>query len=311
MRNEIKFNVAADIEKHINSWLSWLKLIKCFSPHTCDAYARDLAIFFAFFEDYLGHLPQLTDLQAIDATTFRAFLSRRSANHITKSSTAREMSALRSFFHYLNHNHIIENTSLSIISSPRQEKLLPKSLNTDEAFDVIKAASDNKVDWIGARDMAVITLLYGSGMRISEALSLNVGDIDHNDFVIIKGKGNKERVVPILPIIKQRIEEYLNLCPFRLKDGEPLFVGARGERLLARIIQRKLANLREKLNLPDSLTPHALRHTFATQLLSEGVNLRAIQELLGHASLATTQRYTEVAIEHLKKEYDKAELLKK
>lgn len=311
MKHKIKFEATHEITSHINSWLNWLKLVKCFSFHTYDAYARDLSIFFSFFTDYLGHTPAMSDLQAIDVSVFRAFLSRRNAHHITKSSTAREMSALRSFFNYLNRNKIIENTSISIISSPRKEKLLPKSLNSDEALDVIKAVGENKVDWIGARDVAVITLLYGSGMRISEALSLNIGDINHNDFIIIKGKGNKERVVPILPIIKQRVEEYLDLCPFRLKDGEPLFVGARGERLLARIIQRKLAKLRETLNLPDSLTPHALRHTFATQLLAEGVNLRAIQELLGHSSLSTTQRYTEVEIEHLKKEYAKADLLKK
>lgn len=311
MKQDITFNTHPEITPHINSWLNWLKLVKCFSIHTYDAYARDVSIFFSFLADYLGHTPAISDLQAVDAAAFRAFLSRRSAHHITKSSTAREMSALRNFFHYLNRNKIIENTSISIISSPRQEKLLPKSLNTDEAFDVINAAGDNKIDWIGARDVAVITLLYGSGMRISEALSLNIGDINCNDFIIIKGKGNKERVVPILPVVKKRVEEYLNLCPFRLKDGEPLFVGARGERLLARIVQRKLAKLREKLNLPDSLTPHALRHTFATQLLSDGVNLRAIQELLGHSSLSTTQRYTEVEIDHLKKEYAKADLLKK
>lgn len=311
MKHEIVFNASPEVSQHIKEWLNWLKLVKGFSVHTYDAYARDISIFFDFLNDYLGQNPQINDLKDIDATAFRAFLSRRSASHITKSSTAREMSALRSFFQYLNRHKIIDNTSFSMISSPRQEKLLPKSLNTDEALDVITASSDNKIDWIGARDTAVITLLYGSGMRISEALSLNIGDINHNDFVIIKGKGNKERVVPILPIIKQRIEEYLNLCPFRLKEGEPLFVGARGERLLARIVQRRLAKLREELNLPDSLTPHALRHTFATQLLAQGVNLRAIQELLGHSSLSTTQRYTEVEIEHLKKEYAKAELLKK
>lgn len=309
MKHEIIFKTSPEVSQHIKEWLNWLKLVKGFSVHTYDAYARDISIFFDFLNDYLGQNPQINDLKDIDATAFRAFLSRRSASHITKSSTAREMSALRSFFHYLNRHKIIDNTSLSIVSSPRKEKILPKSLNTEEAFDVIKAAADNKIDWIGARDSAIITLLYGSGMRISEALSLNIGDINHNDFIIIKGKGNKERVIPILPSVKENIQKYLDLCPFNLHEGEPLFVGARGERLLARIVQRRLAKLREELNLPDSLTPHALRHTFATQLLAQGMNLRAIQELLGHSSLSTTQRYTEVEIEHLKKEYAKAELL--
>lgn len=311
MNNQITFSTSPEVNDKISQWLNWLQSVKGYSIHTYDAYARDLAIFFNFFYDYLGNLPELSDLQNIDAATFRAFLSRRSAEHITKSSTSRELSALRSFFHYLNHRKIITNTALSVISSPRKEKLLPKALNTDEADDIISAAADNKIDWIGARDSAIITLLYGSGLRISEALSLNIGNIGDNNFIIIKGKGNKERIVPVLPIVKQRINDYLTLCPFNLKTGEPLFVGARGDRLLPRIVQRRLAQLREELNLPDTLTPHALRHTFATQLLAQGVNLRAIQELLGHSSLSTTQRYTEVEIAHLKEEYAKAQLLKK
>ena len=309
MKNKITFSASNEVNKYISSWFDWLASIKGYSVHTCDAYIRDLSIFFNFYTDYLGTLPELSDLENIEVSAFRAFLSRRSANHITKSSTAREMSALRRFFHCLNRQKIITNTVLSIISSPRQEKIIPKALNDDDAQDVIQTAAENKVDWIGARDSAIITLLYGSGLRISEALSLNIGDISSNDFIVIKGKGNKERIVPLLPISRQKIEDYLSLCPYRQHNGDPIFVGARGERLLPRIVQRRLAQLREKLNLPDSLTPHALRHTFATQLLAEGVNLRAIQELLGHSSLSTTQRYTEVAIEHLKKEYAKANLL--
>ena len=146
-------------------------------------------------------------------------------------------------------------------------------------------------------------------MRISEALALNVGDINHNDFLKIHGKGNKERIVPILPIVKDKIDAYTNACPYNFKHGEALFLGARGERLSPRIVQRTLEKIRRSLGLPDNLTPHALRHSFATHLLAEGINLRSIQELLGHASLSTTQRYTNVEIEHLKKEYQKAELL--
>ncbi len=310
MKNKIAFPASNEVNEYISSWLDWLTSIKDYSLHTCDAYTRDLAIFFTFFQDYLGNPAELSDLQNIDAAAFRAFLSHRSANRITKSSIAREMSALRSFFHYLNRKKIITNTVLSIISSPRQEKILPKALNADDAQDIIRTVAENKVDWIGARDSAIITLLYGSGLRISEAISLNIGDITANDFIVIKGKGNKERIVPLLPISRRQIKEYLSLCPYNQTTGAPLFVGARGERLLPRIVQRRLAKLREELNLPDSLTPHALRHTFATQLLSAGVNLRAIQELLGHSSLSTTQRYTEVEIEHLKKEYAKANLLK-
>ena len=159
------------------------------------------------------------------------------------------------------------------------------------------------------RDAAILTILYGCGLRISEALSLNVDDINHNDFLKIKGKGNKERFVPLLPIVKEKINAYLSACPWNPKQGDALFLGARGERLSPRIIQRTLEKVRLSLSLPDTLTPHALRHSFATHLLAEGTNLRSIQELLGHASLSTTQRYTHVEIEHLKHEYQKAHLL--
>ena len=163
---------------------------------------------------------------------------------------------------------------------------------------------------MGERDGAIMTLLYGCGLRISEALNLNIGDItEHSTYLKIKGKGNKERIVPLLPIIWTKIKTYLEQCPYKLTTGEPLFIGARGERLSPRIIQRQLEKIRHYLGLPDTLTPHALRHSFATHLLAQGTDLRSIQELLGHSSLSTTQRYTDVEIETLHREYDKSGLL--
>ncbi len=311
MTNEIKYNVDAEVKKIIADWLFLLQKVKGYSQHTISSYSLDLKIFFDFLAKTLRHPPHLNDLQEIDAYIFRSFLSQRRLKHITKSSTAREMSALRSFFKYLVKKKIITNTAIAVISSPKKDKVLPKALNATDAFDVLDKAVSDENNWQQLRDVAIFTLLYGSGLRISEALNLNDGDIGENNFLVIKGKGNKERVVPLLDISKNKIADYKKACPYNIKKGEALFLGARGERLLARIVQRNLAKLRYILQLPDTLTPHALRHSFATQLLQKGVDLRAIQELLGHESLSTTQRYTEVEISHLTNEYQKAKLLKK
>lgn len=311
MTNEIIFEADEQVTKLINDWIFHLKNIKSFSEHSCAAYGRDLKIFFAFWADLLKRKPQLSDLQEVDAYTFRTFLSKRRIKHISKSSAAREMSALRSFFKFLLKKKIIDNTAIAIISSPKRDKVLPKALNEASTMELLDAAVTDEDDWQQLRDLAIFTLLYGSGLRISEALGLNDGDIGDNNFIIIRGKGNKERMVPLLELSKARIDDYKTACPYNIKKGEALFLGARGERLLARAVQRRLVKLREDLHLPDTLTPHALRHSFATQLLAKGVNLRAIQELLGHESLSTTQRYTDVEISHLQHEYQKAELLKK
>ena len=274
---------------------------------TLDAYSRDLSLFFEFMQEYLKHQPQAADLQKADIRLFRAYLSARAARRVERSSIARELSTLKNFYRWLARNDIFENTALSIISSPRRPKILPRALDVSETFEVLDIAGDfAKKEWQGLRDIAIFTTLYGCGLRISEALSLNLGDIGNNDFLKIRGKGNKERLVPLLPVVKEKINAYLKACPYDIKNGEALFLGARGERISPRIVQRTLEKIRAYLGLPDNLTPHALRHSFATHLLANGTDLRSIQELLGHASLATTQRYTEVQIETLQKEYRKA-----
>ena len=308
MKKEITYQVSTEVKELLHRWLLWLQDERRYSAHTLDAYARDVAIFFDFLYNYHEKkLCSLTDLEKLEVHDFRAFLSHRNTQYIAKSSTARELSSLKSFFHWLSQNEILENSALSVIISPRRPKSLPKAIKAQEAFKVIAKAGDfNKKEWIGLRDIAVLTLLYGCGLRISEALSLNVEDINHNNFLRIKGKGQKERIVPLLPIVVENIKTYTKACPYRLQSGDPLFLGARGERLSPRIIQRNLEKIRRYLDLPETLTPHALRHSFATHLLAAGTDLRSIQELLGHASLTTTQRYTDVQIETLKKEYHKA-----
>lgn len=310
MKSEIKYNASREIKQLIAQWQSWLLNERRYSPHTLDAYSRDLSGFFDFAAEHLGKVPETADLAKLEVRDFRAYLSQRAARHIDKSSLARELSTLKNFFKWLARYDILRNPALSVIRTPRRAKVLPKALEVNDTFNVIDEAQNLASNsWQGLRDMAIFTLLYGCGLRISEALSLNVGDIGNNDFLRIKGKGNKERIVPLLPVVVENINKYLAECSYQPKQGEPLFLGARGDRLVPRIIQRQMQKIRAYLGLPDNLTPHALRHSFATHLLAEGTDLRSIQELLGHASLTTTQRYTDVQIETLKKEYDKAGLL--
>ena len=311
MKEEIKFNADEELHAVIGRWQSWLLKERLFSEHTLDAYSRDLAIFLDKISP--DKALSLSDLAALDVRDFRRFLSARAAQYIDKSSLGRELSAIKNFYKWLNVNEIVENPAISVISTPRKSKILPKAVDVDDAFNILDEAGGMAANaWQGLRDKAIFTLLYGCGLRISEALSLNVGDISaQSEFLRIKGKGNKERIVPLLPIIWQNIEAYLAKSPYSVTKGEPLFLGARGERLSPRIIQRQMQKLRARLGLADTVTPHALRHSFATQLLQQGVDLRSIQELLGHSSLITTQRYTDVQTETLKREYHKAHPLEK
>lgn len=310
MKEAIKFNADETLLKLIKNWQDFLLKERRFSSHTLDAYSRDLA---TFLHEVQEPKLKLKDLETLDIRDFRRFLSNRAAKNINPSSISRELSAVKNFFRWLDINNIIKNAAISIISSPRKAKILPKALDIKDSYTVLDEIKDIAADaWQGLRDRAIFTLLYGCGLRISEALSLNVGDItEKSEFLRIRGKGNKDRIVPLLPIIWQSIEAYLNKCPYSPLQGEPLFLGARGDRLSPRIVQRQMQKLRLRLGLPDTLTPHALRHSFATQLLGEGVDLRSIQQLLGHSSLMTTQRYTDVQTEMLQHEYHIAHPLEK
>ncbi|MBE6448544.1 MAG: tyrosine recombinase XerC [Alphaproteobacteria bacterium] len=312
MKQEIKYMASDEIKKLISRWQTWLRDERRYSLHTIDGYARDMAIFCHFLNEHLHHPANLEDIKNANIRLFRSFLSHRAEKHIEKTTLSREISTIKSFYRWLANNQYAENTAIQIISTPKKAKSLPKAFDVAETLNVLDIAKDfSKKEWQGLRDVAILTILYGCGLRISEALSLNKGDINHNNFLKIKGKGNKERLVPLLPIIKEKIKAYLKACPFDIKQGEPLFLGARGERISPRIIQRTLEKIRGHLGLSDNLTPHALRHSYATHLLANGTDLRSIQELLGHASLSTTQRYTDVQIEMLQKEYNQAHPLEK
>jgi len=308
MKQAIKYNADEELIAIIARWKQYLAAEKMYSAHTLDAYSRDLALFINFF----GKKQNLAEIENKSVRDFRSFLSFRNQKNINKSSISREMSAVKNFYNWLDRNELAKNSAISIISSPKKDKSIPKALDVEETFQVLDfACKEASSPWQGLRDKAIFTILYGCGLRISEALSLNIGDIGSSDIIKIKGKGNKERIVPILPIVIDAIEEYLGACPYNLKQGEPIFVGARGERLSPRIVQRQMQKIRRDLGLSDNLTPHALRHSFATHLLAEGTDLRAIQELLGHSSLSTTERYTDVEISTLKTEYEKSHIMEK
>ena len=265
--------------------------------------------FCEFLTVHLGLPPGLKDLEGLSAADFRSFLAHRRAGGVESRTLARQLSAIRSFFRFLDRNDILRNAALGALKGPKVPHGVPRPLSVDAARLLCEdgGASETATPWVVARDQAVLVLLYACGLRISEALNLNRRDapLEH-DVLSISGKGNKTRLVPVLPIASAAVRRYLDLCPKTLGANDPLFIGVKGKRLNARNVQLLIEQLRGALGLPETATPHALRHSFATHLLGAGVDLRSIQELLGHATLSTTQVYTEVDQRHLARQYLKA-----
>lgn len=290
------------------AWLDHLASERAASEHTIAAYERDLRQFLGFLSRSLGRQPQLADLASIDVRTFRAFLAARRRSGSQSRTVSRGLSSLRSFFKWLENQDIVKNRAVLQVAMPKLAHGVPRPLTVDKAAEVVRPTHAAALDWIVARDSAVMLLLYGSGLRISEALSLRLRDapLPGRDVIRITGKGGKERIVPVLPVTQEAVGNYLSMCPYPLDGDDQLFVGAKGGPLSPRIIQLAMQRLRHSLGLPDTATPHALRHSFATHLLSAGADLRQIQELLGHASLTTTQIYTEVDRDRLLAVYDAA-----
>ncbi len=302
---------APDLKRAVEAWLTYLEVERQLSANTSEAYARDISQFLSFLAGHLNRLPTHRHLNALAARDVRAFLASRRAQGVGSRSLSRTLSALRMFFRFLERRGSARTTRCapwrcrSCRIRCRSLSPRPKARALVESADI---ATPDAAEWITARDTAVLALLYGSGLRISEALSLARKDAptEGRDMLRVTGKGDKTRVVPVLPIVREAVERYLALCPIELGSDDPLFVGVRGGPLTPRIIQLVIARARGALGLPDTATPHALRHSFATHLLGAGADLRAIQELLGHASLSTTQGYTEVDREHLLKTYARA-----
>lgn len=291
-----------------NAWLENLTRERRLSEHTLDAYERDTRQFLTFLTGHLGGPTTLRDIETLRPADFRAFLAARRRDGTGARSLGRNLAGLRSLLRYLERKGLVNAAGAGAVRSPKQPKSLPKPLSDRQAITVVSNdAQLHDEPWIAARDAAVMTLLYGCGLRISEALDVKPSEISAGTTTLrITGKGNKTRLVPLLPIVLEAVEKYRQLCPFHLDEGQPLFRGARGGRLQPAIIQRAMQKLRSAFGLPDSATPHALRHSFATHLLAGGGDLRTIQELLGHASLSTTQVYTGVDASRLLEVYDKA-----
>jgi integrase/recombinase XerC len=307
----IIFRVGEDVQDAIAEWGRWLENERRASANTTDAYRRDLATFFAFLSDHLGGEPTLEELQSLAPADFRSYLARRNTKGLARTSIARGLSTVRNFFRFLDRNGLVHNPAIDTLRTPKTPSSIPKALTPDDALAAVKMAGELQDEpWLAKRDMAIMLLLYGCGLRIGEALDLNVSDVgpdlSKDGTLRVIGKGNKQRVVPVLPIVAEAISAYRAACPHGLSDDDPLFVGSRGGRLNPGVVQRQVRKIRAMLGLGDTATPHALRHSFATHLLANGGDLRTIQELLGHASLSTTQRYTAVDEAKLRAVYDDA-----
>jgi integrase/recombinase XerC len=301
-----------DVMLEMTRWLSHLRAERRLSPKTSEAYARDLRQFLQFLCEHWGRRVTLAGFAALQASDIRAFMAMRRASDIGGRSLMRALAGLRSFGRFLEREGKGKVGALSAIRAPKVGKSLPKPIQMAAAkrfADADERAGETRDPWIWARDAAVMALLYGSGLRISEALGLKRREVPRpgeGDVLVVTGKGNKTRMVPVLQNVLALIQDYVAMCPHPLPPEGPIFVGARGGPLSPRIIQLTMERLRGSLGLPDSATPHALRHSFATHLLSRGGDLRAIQELLGHASLSTTQIYTGIDSERLLEVYKSA-----
>ena len=301
-----RFLLAEDAATVAQAWVKALTHERRMARKTVEAYVRDLTQFSNFLAGHLGAAATIADLESLPLADFRSFLARRRSEGIEPRSLARQVSAIKSFFAYAERCGLFHNKSYGAMRAPKLPHAIPRPLNEEKAKNLLTGdPPEQQEPWIAARDRAVLWLLYAAGLRISEALSLTPA-LTHDSPMTITGKGDKKRLVPLLPEAKSAIDTYMNLCPFPLNRGEPLFRGAKGGPLSPRIVQLLMEKMRGAMNLPDTATPHALRHSFASHLLGNGADLRIIQDLLGHASLSSTQIYTEVNRTHLLEQYRKA-----
>lgn len=295
----------------VQEWSEYLTSERRYSKHTLDAYLRDLRQFLFFISQHTGHEASLADIIGIELPAFRAWLVYRKKNDYHFRATARAISSIKNFYRYLARFHSLINPHIQKLKTPSIPEPLPKALTIQESnIAIAEISKHNDSPWINSRNNALALLLYGCGLRISEALSITKQNLTNKQSLHIRGKGNKERVIPLLPIVLRAVEEYLSLCPFAIGTQDPIFKGAKGKPLRPEIFQKILRDIRRLYNLPETFTPHALRHSFATHLLinhPQGMDpLRFIQQLLGHESLSTTQRYTKIDSEYLLSAYQKS-----
>lgn len=281
----------------LSQWIAHIRDERRFAANSVDAYERDVAVFLGFLANHMGEAPSLHILANLEPRDLRAYLAfrRQGPDSLSDRSISRALAAIRSFYRYLERRHGATNARLSLVRGPKLKRALPRPVSEESALRLIAATEDSATqEWCGARDAALVTLLYAAGLRISEALALTGADRPLPEALRVTGKGGKQRIVPLLAAARDAVERYASLCPYALTQDAPLFRAVRGGAYTPRMAQALMANLRAQLGLPASATPHALRHAFATHLLANGGDLRAIQDLLGHESLSTTQTYASV-----------------
>ncbi len=302
--NEFLERCAPDLAEQLLQWHRWLTTEKNYSRHTVRAYTHDVNEFISFLAHHNSDAVSINHISAAAISDFRAWMSKQAVQGKGNASRARSLSGIKNFLTWMDKQGIAHNAALQAVRSPKIPRKLPRPLEEVQAFRLLEQLPTD--DWVGQRDKALFTLLYGCGLRIDEALSLNIADLPRDGFLRVRGKGNKERQVPVLKQVTQTVEDYIAARPFAATPDSPVFIGERGKRLNQGIAQKSMRDLRLLLNLPETATPHALRHSFATHLLQNGANLREIQDLLGHASLSTTQRYTDINADELLKVYKAA-----
>jgi len=296
--------LADDVTDAVVRWHAWLQGERRVAANTVASYSFDLHNLFRFLTQHRTGQINLAMLATLSLTDFRAWLAHNAAQDVGAASRARAVAGVRNFFRWLDRSGQLHNAAIDLLKLPKTPRRLPRPVTENQARDIVALASDSVTDhWCGLRDEALFTLLYGAGLRIGEALSLTRRDLTQGDRVTVTGKGNKQRNVPLLPVVRNAVEKYVAACPYALKADMSVFIGQRGEKLNPAVAQRNLRLLRRQLGLPETVTPHALRHSFATHLLASGADLRSLQELLGHSSLSTTQLYTQVDAQQLSNTY--------
>jgi len=307
IKQEIMALCAEDLAQKLEEWQTYLRIEKNVSKHTLRAYSSDAGHFIKFLFDHLETNPCINDLSEITIRDFRSWLSKKAMDGTSNASRARSLSGVKNLLIWFDKQGIMHNAAIKTVRSPKLPHKIPRPLHEEQAKEVIENAGilEDK-DWIGKRNIALFTMLYGCGLRINEALSLNLDDFPRDGFIRVVGKGSKERQVPVISLVETTLSDYLSDCTYPNEPNRAIFLGARGKRLNQGVAQLAMRQLRGALGLAENATPHALRHSFATHLLKEGMNLREIQELLGHSSLTSTQRYTEVNPEEMMRIYNNA-----
>ena len=290
----------SNLKEFIQKWIEWIEHERRLSNQTVKAYKKDLYFFIKHLEQHKNKKIGFFDLENLDQTDLTSWFYNRINNGISHRSNARSLSSIKSFLNFLIKKKIIKYSAFMRIKGPKFNNTLPRPLSKNQIINIFKNITLKKVKWIGMRDLSILLLMWGYGLRISEVINLKLSDLQSNDLHIF-GKGKKTRLIPIANEIITFLNEMTRKCPFSFEENDFIFLGKRGNKLKAEIIQKEIRKIRNTFMLPDNTTPHSLRHTFATELLENMVDLRVIQEVLGHSSLSTTQKYTKVSSDRLKK----------